>query len=194
MVEPLSFETMDKKNMGNILKEPLSAIIHKWNWTEPLTRSEVMTYCNNMKKIENPKIPEDKKKVLNFSQLIFDTKKLLYVEGHKDYPYLDHKELGMAVIIKLALITCEWKDQIEPSISDEDAIQLVLQSQLDDGNNLNKRFTKKEMQDTLDYYILLNKERLLKDKGILGLVKSYIDQLGHDKEYYDKLGVNTYDK
>ena len=194
MVEPLSFETMDKKNMGNILKEPLSVLIYKWNWTEPLTRAEVMTYCNNMKKIENPKIPEDKKNTLNFQQLIFDTKKLLYTEGHKDYPYLDHKELGLAVIIKLALITCEWKDQIEPSISDEDIIQLVLQSQLDDGNNLNKIFTKKEMQDTLDYYILLNKERALKDKGILGLVKSYIDQLGHDKEYYDKLGVNTYDK
>ena len=73
-------------------------------------------------------------------------------------------------------------------------IQFVLQSQLDDGNNLNERFTKKEMSDTLDYYISLNKERLLKDKGILGLVKSYIDQLGHDKDYYDKLGVNTYDK
>ena len=27
--------------MGNILKEPLSAMIYKWNWEEPLKYEEV---------------------------------------------------------------------------------------------------------------------------------------------------------
>ena len=190
-IEPLSFETMDQKNMGNILQEPLLDMIYKWNWTEPLTRAEVMYYCDNLRKIENPKIPEDRKIRLQLHNSVLDTKKLLLVEGHNDYPYLTHEELRIAVIAKLSLIYCGWKNENE---TEENIIQSVIRSQLADGENFDEKYTKKEMEDLLYYYVSLNRERLLEDKGISGVIKYYVAHIGHNKEYYNKLRANTYDK
>ena len=194
LFEPLSFETIDNKNMGNILDEPLSALIHKWNWTEPLEHAEVMASCNNMKKLDNPKIPEEVKAKLRLQNTMLDLKKKLFVEGHKDYSYLSHKELTIAAVSKLALIMCDMKDYFKTGDTDEEIIMMVLKNQFTDSENFEKTFTKAELENLINYYAKLNNERLIEDQGAWGMVKYYLSHICRGNDYYENLAVSAYDK
>ena len=103
IMEPMSFDSMDNKNMGNILSEPLSCMIHKWNWNEPLSKAEVSLFCKNLDIINNPKIPDDKKTDQVWQNQYLNLKKTLYVEGHRDYPCLNKQDLQIAVTCVLAI-------------------------------------------------------------------------------------------
>lgn len=194
--EPLSFETMDKKNMGNIMKEPLSAMIYKWNWDEPLTKREVKEYCDNMMFIENEKLPKDKRDAYMFKNYYLDTKKLLLQEGHREYPYMSKKDLNIAVTSKLALMMIEFIRSVGAKVSDitdEEIIKQIVEYECKE--ELTKNFTKEELENTLWYIIKQHNIKYLQEKGFMKYLKYKMDMFKKStSDYYNKLEVSVYDK
>lgn len=193
--EALSFESMDKKNMGNILKEPLSAMIYKWNWEEPLKYEEVKEYCNNMSLMENPHLSDKKRMELNFRNNYLDTKKMLHREIHKDYPYMTKDDVSIAAIAKLALITLQNSEcLISEELTEEDIIRIVLQYELTGDGELGK-ITKKDLEQMLLYMIDNHNKEVIKHRGFTGYIKYISDIMSKQKSgYYDKLNVSAYNK
>ena len=190
--EPLSFETMDNKNMGNILKEPISCMVYRWNWNEPLSHEEVIEYCNNMKMLENPKLIDRKRLECQLKNSYFDMKKLLFVEGHKDYPYMSKKDLGLCVTAKLAIMCCEnWKD-LDPDMTEEDIIEVILKYEC--VGELTQRFTKKDLEGIIINITNNHAKEVRKRRGFFGYLMYIAELATHNKKYYDKLEVNTYEK
>ena len=185
LAEPLSYETIDKKNMGNVLKEPISCMLYKWNWIEPLSRAEVIEYCNNMKMLENPKLTLRKRAECQMKNSYIDMKKLLFVEGHKDYPYMSKNDLGLCMVAKLATLCCEeWKD-IDPDMTEEDIIEVILKYEC--VGELTQRFTKKDLERIISNIVNNHTQTLIKKRGFWGYVKYLMELSTHDKKYYDKL-------
>ena len=153
-----------------------------------------MAYCNNMKKLDNPKIPEEVKAKLRLQNTMLDLKKKLFVEGHKDYSYLSHKELTIAAVSKLALIMCDMKDYFKTGDTDEEIIMMVLKNQFTDSENCEKTFTKAELENLINYYAKLNNERLIEAQGAWGMVKYYLSHICRGNDYYENLAVSAYDK
>lgn len=196
LLEPLSFETMDKKNMGNIMKEPLSAMIYKWNWNEPLTQREVKEYCDNMMFIENEKIPKDKRDAYMFKNYYLDTKKLLLQEGHREYPYMSKKDLNIAVTSKLALMMIEFARNVGIKVSDitdEEIIKQIVEYECE--GELTENFTKEELENTMWYIIGQHDIKYLKEEGFIKYLKYKLDMFKKTySDYYNKLEVSVYDK
>lgn len=193
LVEPLSFESMDKKNMGNIMNESLSCMIYKWNWLEPLDYKEVREYCDNLTLLDNPKLSQKKRTELKLKNGYIDTKKLLYVEAHKDYPYMSKDDLNMAVVSKLALITIEQaEDLISEGLTEEDIIEIILKHELI--GEYKQRFTKEDLELIIQHIINKHNQEVIKHRGFLGYIKYIANLLTRDDEYYSKLEVSAYEK
>lgn len=167
MAEPISFETMDNKSMGNILEEELSCLIHKWNWNEPLSKDEVDEYCKNLDFINNPKIPEDKKVKRKIRNIYLNLKKTLFVEGHKDYPYLDKKDLSIAVICKIALLMLDFTKEHEnlSGIAESEIIKIIVKNET--VGDFSEDWSKQDLENLLNGLIEKNKKAMIKDKGFL---------------------------
>lgn len=193
IVEPVSFETMDKNNMGNVLTEPISCMIHKWNWKEPLRQSEVIEYCNNMKMIENHKIPERKRAEFALKNSYIDAKKLLLVEGHKAYPYLSKKDLDIAVYAELAIIMIDEARKIGDMTPDKDIIKIILTYETE-GDYPEEGYTKDDLKNIINMIVSKNNEAMVKDRGFCGALKHLLKLSTHDANYYSNLGVNAYEK
>lgn len=194
LTEPLSFETMDKKNLGNIMKEPLSAMIYKWNWNEPLTQREVKEYCDNLTLLDNPKLSDEKRAELKWKNAYIDTKKLLYTEAHKDYPYMSKEDINIAIVSKLALMTVEQaEDFISEELTEEDIIEIILRHELT--GEYKQRFTKEDLELNIQYIINKHNQEVIKQRGFFGYMK-YIAELllTRNKDYYSKLEVSAYEK
>lgn len=192
LAEPLSFETMDNKNMGNILKEPISCMLYEWNWLEPLSREEVITYCNNMKLLENLKLTDRKRLECQMENAYLDIKKLFYVEGHKDYPYMSKSDLGLCVTAKLAIMCCENCKDIDSDMTEEDIIEVILKREC--VGEYTQRFTKKDLETIIDNIIKKHNMKVLKERGILGYLKYAIELSSHNQKYYESLKTNVYEK
>lgn len=172
--EPLSFETMDKINMGNVLKEPISCMIYKWNWMEPLQYNEVAVYCNNMTILENPNISDEKRIDIELGNTYFDLKKYLYVEGHKDYPYLTHEELAACVAAELALVVCREFENVETGMSETEMIEKILRKELI--GEYTTKFTKADLKRSIDNITARNFERAWEKMNIIDYIK-YVSKL-----------------
>jgi organic radical activating enzyme len=195
-IEPLSFETMDSKNMGNILDEPLSCLIFKWNYSEPLSRLEVMEYCKNMEAIENPRIPEEIKKEKKGQNSYLDAKKLCLVEGHKDYPYLTRDELNIAAVTYLALMILDTlgEDGLKDAgLTDEELIQIIIEHEAT--GEYTHKFTRSDLELICEGMVDLNNERLFKERGLLGGLKHQLSILCKNAAYVKaKPNVSVYEK
>lgn len=194
ITEPLSFETMDKKNMGNILKEPLSCMIHKWNWIEPLDQREVKEYCNNKAMLENPNLSDKKRSELTLKNAYIDMKKLLYVEGHKDYPYMSKSDLALAVTSKLASMFYDRVKEAEPEASEEDVIEVILRYECTEGE-YKERLKQADLDLIVDNLIHEHNKKVIKERGFLGYLGYLADlMLTRNKDYYSNLEVSAYEK
>lgn len=191
---PLSFDTFDSKNMGNILTDYLSCMIFKWNWKEPLSKAEIDRYCNNLDIIRNPKVPEDKKAERELQNLYLDMKKTFYVEGHNDYPYLDKKDLSIAVTCMLAyrfLEIIREHDRQADNVTDAEIIKTIMEFELE--GEFTEQWGKQDLKDTLDGLIEKNNVAMIEDRGFLGYFanklalafKTYADMY-ELKNCYDK--------
>ena len=194
IMEPMSFDTMDNKNMGNILEEPLSCMIHKWNWNEPLSKEEVNLYCKNLDVINNPKVPSDKKVARKVQNDYLDMKKTLYVEGHKDYPCLDKKDLSIAVTCVLAwriLDIIREVGTLGQNLSDEEIIKTILETEIE--GEVTENWNRQNLIDIVEGLIEKNKAAMIKEYGLLYyLTHKTILAI---KEYGDMYEVkNVYDK
>ena len=194
ITEPLSFDTMDKKNMGNILKEPLSCMIHKWNWIEPLRKQEVTVYCNNKKVLENPKISSDRKAQLSLINKYIDLKKLLYVEGHKEYPYWSKNELAFAVSLKLASIIYDELKKVNYETTLKEVTKEIFKSEdIDVGGEINMFLLNLDLR----FNILKHNERLKAERGYFGYLLLMLNLIFfRNDKYYRKLAeeVSAYEK
>lgn len=170
----LSFETIDKKNMGNILKEPISCMLYKWNWLEPLEYNEVVQYCNNMTMLENPNISDEKRIEVELGNTYFDLKKYLYVEGHKDYPYLTHEELAACVAAELALVISREFENVETGMTETEMIEKILRRELT--GEYKTKFTKTDLKKAIDNIVARNFERAWQKMNIIDYIK-YVSKL-----------------
>ena len=172
ITEPLSFDSMDSKNMGNILKEPLSCMITKWNWNEPLTKAEVRNFCDNLNIINNSKVPRDKRAIREIRNEYLNMKKTLYVEGHKDYPYMNKKDLSVAVTCMLALKFLAIIRNLDfnlDNISDEEIIKTIIEYECI--GDFVEKWGKQDLIDTINYLVEKNNETMIKNRGWLGWLK-----------------------
>lgn len=192
LVEPLSFESMDKKNMGNVLNEPISCMIFKWNWNEPLEQSEVIKYCNNMKMLENPKLTNEKRAAIINENTYIDMKKLLLVEGHRDYPYLSKTDLCTAAIAKLALMVIDGVRKHGETTPDKEIIETVFKHEVE-GEYPTEGFTKEDLERIIQMMVFKNNEAMIKDIGIVKTIQHLSNLRSHDQKYYDNLNVNAYE-
>ena len=190
--EPLSFETMDNKNMGNILKEPISAMLYKWNWLEPLDESEVAVYCNNMKMLENPKLTPVKRAQCQLMNTYINMKKFLFVEGHKDYPYMSKNDLALCVASTLAIIVCEEFKDIEPGLTEEDIIEIILKNEC--VGKYAQRFTKNDLKGIINNIVSNHTKEVIRKRGFFGYLKYLAEVSTHGEKYYGKLEVNAFEK
>lgn len=189
--EPLSFETMDKVNMGNVLKEPISCMIYKWNWMEPLKYQEVVKYCNNMTTLENPNLSDQKRKELVSENAYLDLKKILYVQGHKDYPYLSHEDLATCATAALAIVLCRIFEN-EPDISEEEIIEMVVRNELT--GEYTSKLTKRDLNRAIDNLVAKNNEKAMREMGIVEYFKYLLALKVKSKKYYDNLEISVYEK
>lgn len=171
--EPLSFKTMDSKNMGNVLNEPISCMIYRWNWNQPLDKTEVMQYCNNMELLENPKLPDKKRGELTLLNSYIDSKKTLLVAGHKDYPYLSRNDLYTAAIATLILMWCKMLKNTEPDITEEDIIELLITREFT--GNYTKKFTIQDLKKIVDNIVAKHNRLVIKNQGVFEYLKYRIE-------------------
>ena len=197
MEEPLSFETMDKINMGNGLEEPVSCMIYKWNWIEPLKYNEVALYCHNMTMMENPNLSEQKRIDIESGNTYLDLKKYLFVEGHKDYPYLTHEELAICVAAELALMMCEKFQDTGHGMSETEIIEKIIRMELT--GEYATKFTKADLKRSIDKITARNFERAWQKMNIIDYIK-YVSKLRANAENQidtlsgDKLRGYVYEK
>ena len=188
--EPLSFETMDKINMGNVLKEPISCMIYKWNWLEPMQYNEVAAYCRNMTILENPNISEEKRMDIESGNAYFDLKKYIFVEGHKDYPYLTHEELAICAAAEMALMMCEKFENTGPGTSETEIIEKIIKKELT--GEYTTKFTKADLKRSVDYIVSKNFERAAQKMSIIDYLR-YISKLKtNSKKHKDELFNEKY--
>lgn len=194
IVEPMSFDTMDNKNMGNILNEPLSCMIHKWNWNEPLSEEEVKLFCKNLDIINNPKVPDDKKTKLRLHNEYLNLKKTLYVEGHKDYPCLNKEDLKVAVTCVLAiniLDAIRQRDNLSEDFFEEEIIKSVMEYETEE--EFNELWDRETLVNIVDGVIQKNKTAMIEQMGMLGYMLHKLTLAA--KEYNNSYKLsNVYEK
>lgn len=172
------------------MMEPISCMIYKWNWLEPLGRNEVVHYCNNMTTLENPNISEERLEELKSGNAYYDLKKYLYVEGHKDYPFLSHKDLATCVASELALIMCEKFQDTELGMSETEIIEKIIKQELT--GEFTTKFTKNDLQRAIDHIVDKNFEKAAQEMSIIDCLK-YISRLKtNSKKQRDILFNNKY--
>lgn len=190
--EPLSFETMDKINMGNVLEEPISCMIYKWNWLEPLGKNEVEEYCNNMTTIENPNISVQRRAELEMMNAYLDLKKYLHVEVHKDYPYLSRTDVAMGATAMLSLILCENLKDIESEAAEQEIIDAVIEKEFIGEGTV--KFTKNDLKKMIDILADKNYKNAMRRMSIIDYIK-YISKLkSKEKKYFDNIEGYVYGK
>lgn len=163
---PLSFDSLDSKSMGNILTDHLSCMIHKWNWDEPLTQAEVTVYCKNLDIINNPKVPEKIRAEKQLQNIYYDLKKTMYAEGHKEYPYLNKKDLALAATCKIALDMAHTLQQISGEVEEQEIIDTILDKELTDYKDYEGHLTREDLEIIIDNMINKNNLEHIKQKGI----------------------------
>lgn len=195
--DALSFESMDKTNMGNILEEPISCMIYKWNWMEPLKYNEVNEYCRNMTVLENPNLSDSRRKDIESRNAYLDLKKYLLVEGHKDYPYLSDKDITTCVAAELALMMCEKFQDTGPGMSETEIIEKIIKKELT--GKYTTKFTKIDLQRAIDNIVDKNFKKAAQEMGIIDYLKYIIklkanSKVQMDKLYNDKIERYVYEK
>lgn len=91
--EQLSFESIDKFSMGNILEEPLSCIIWKNTFNQPLQCVEVNQLLNIKTKLEHGEVPEDEIEPNEALVAMLKMKRDLMRAAHEKFPHLLYGEL-----------------------------------------------------------------------------------------------------
>jgi len=190
--EPLSFETMDRVNMGNILKEPISCMIYKWNWMEPLRRNEVAEYCSNMTTLENPNISDGRRAELEMRNTYLDLKKYVHVEVHKDYPYLSRTDAAVGAMAVLALILCQELKDIEPGATEQKIIDLVIEDEFTDEGSV--KFTKNDLKKIIDILADKNYKKAVQEMSIMDYIKYMLKLKSKEKKYFANIKGCVYEK
>lgn len=181
-MEPISFEVMDRINIGNIVTEPLLDMILKWSDKEPLSESEVLTYCENMKKLENSKIPEEKKGKYAYQNTYLNVKKILFGEFKKLFKYLSNADIDMLVKCSLMMmVTNDMEDFCKAAgfefteKEEKESIKSVIK--LEFGDELDEEFKKNDIIKIFTNIVLKNSNKVLEIEGFLSYW-SYESKLG----------------
>lgn len=106
--EQLSFESIDKFSMGNILEEPLSCIIWKNTFNQPLQCVEVNQLLNIKTKLEHGEVPENEIKPNEAIIEMLKMKRDLMRVAHEKFPHLTYGELLEACDADLNIQTDGW--------------------------------------------------------------------------------------
>lgn len=88
-----SFDNIDNNSIGSILYEPLSCILYKWQWKEPLTCAEVYNIDDVYNLIKNNKLNENDEKILKKHIDYLLLKRDLLKKRHEEYPLLSYDEV-----------------------------------------------------------------------------------------------------
>lgn len=100
-----SFNNIDNNSMGSILDEPLSCILFKWQWKEPLTCAEVHNIDDVYNFIKNNKLNENDEKILKKHIENILLKRDLLRKRHEEYPALSYDEVVDLVDAQINLHT-----------------------------------------------------------------------------------------
>lgn len=106
--EQLSFDSEDKFTMGNILEEPLSCIIWKNTFNQPLQCVEVNQLLNIKTKLEHGEVPENEIKPNEAIIEMLKMKRDLMRVAHEKFPQLTYGELLEACDADLNIQTDGW--------------------------------------------------------------------------------------
>lgn len=106
--EQLSFESIDKFSMGNILEEPLSCIIWKNTFNQPLQCVEVTQLLNIKTKLEHGEVPDDEIEPNEAIVAMLKMKRDLMRAAHEKFPHLTYGELLEACDADLNIQTDGW--------------------------------------------------------------------------------------
>lgn len=88
-----SFDYIDNNSMGSILDEPLSCILYKWQWKEPLTCAEVYSINDAYNYMKNKKCNEHDKSIFKKHIENILLKRDLLKKRHEEYPSLSYDEV-----------------------------------------------------------------------------------------------------
>lgn len=88
-----SFDSEDKFTMGNILEEPLSCILWKNTFNQPLQCIEVYQLLNIKTKLEHGEVPDDEIEPNKAIIEMLKTKRDLMRLAHEKFPHLTYGEL-----------------------------------------------------------------------------------------------------
>ena len=107
--EQLSFESIDKFSMGNILEEPLSCIIWKNTFNQPLQCVEVFSLLSCETKLAHGEYKDEEEK--DYTELLISAIKMkrdLMRAAHEKFPHLTYGELLEACDADLNIQTDGW--------------------------------------------------------------------------------------
>ena len=188
-MEPISFEVMDRVNMGNITKEPLLDMILKWSGKEPLSKSEVLTYCDNMKKLENTKIPEEKREEYLYQNTYYNIKKILYREFNKIFRYLTNDDIWVLVKCSLAMFVTNDEETIylrqgKEYTKEDEKKRIKSVISLEFGGNPEKDLDRNDLKKIFKYLVTKSTMEVLQKEGFFSCI-NYTSKLGEvDFNYF----------